>query len=58
MASVYSGVNDMAIQRNPTHVAKQRTLAKLIDQKAVADAVSDTATSAVLQAEIERVAAN
>ena len=48
----------MAIQRNPTHVAKQRTLAKLIDQKAVADAVSDTATSAVLQAEIERVAAN
>lgn len=46
----------MAVQRQPSTPAKQRTIAALIAKKNVAEAVSDAAAAAEYQAEIERVA--
>jgi hypothetical protein len=48
----------MAVQRQPSTPAKQRTIAVLIAKKNAAEAIKDMATAAECQAEIERVAAN
>jgi hypothetical protein len=48
----------MAVQRQPNAPAKQRTIAVLIAKKNIAEAVSDAATAAECQAEIERVASS
>lgn len=45
----------MAVKRQPSSAATQRTIAALVTKKTGAEAISDTSRVAEYQAEIERI---